>query len=175
MVTALSPCAQTLSQVSCRSSPGEQHDWQERGQWSAMTIQVHLPSPLPAVPHLQKSLWASVCSRLLHFKRQICSDGSMSSEFVMLTVCLVHVDFIGSILRTSKSWMKNLTGVGLVTNIYKFFLLEKAPITDDSPFLQLLFDIFQYSQFWNCLRCFLLILHISSFISRNWISLGLLL
>lgn len=112
-----------------------------------MTIQVHLPSPLPAVPHLQKSLWALVCSHLLHFKRQICSDGSMSSEFVMLTVCLVHVDFIGSILRTSKSWMKNLTGVGLVTNIYKFFLLEKAPITDDSPFLQLLFDIFQYSQF----------------------------
>lgn len=92
----------------------------------------HQGSPLRSStwsPRLQKSLWVLVCSCLLCFKRQICSDGSMSSEFIMLTVCLMHVDFTGSISRTSKSWMKMLTSVGLVTNPYFFFLLEKAPQT----------------------------------------------
>lgn len=175
IVTVQSHHSQILSQVSCSSSPGEQHDESRVSgqQWASRFLFRELYPVSPICKSLS-GCWCVPC--LLHFKRQICSDGSMSSEFVMLTVCLVHVDFIGSVLRTSKSWMKILTSVGLITNPYNFFfLLEKAPITDGSPFLWLLFDIFQYSQFSSCSRCFLLIVYISSSISRSWISLGLLL
>lgn len=45
--------------------------------------------------------------------------------------------------------MDENVGVRLITNPYNFFLLEEAPITDGSPLLRLLFDIFQHSQFSN--------------------------